>query len=179
MKTQKFKFNIKAIALIMVAAVVLAACKKDETEDMTPAPTPMPEEKNIVSGNEINLSVNGQNQIIIGNNIGTDISGTTFIGSEYGIECCDEHNFIGGVTDEESNIITGMGVGIYFKHSASSFFVAGNQIGSNKQGHPFGNSGTGIGSWECNNNYIGPGNNIMNCVSSLSTISLIPKHFSI
>lgn len=48
MKTRKIKFNIKSIALMMAAVVVLASCKKDETEDMTPAPTPLPQEKNIV-----------------------------------------------------------------------------------------------------------------------------------
>lgn len=46
MKTRKIKFNLKSIALMMVAVVVLASCKKDETEDMTP--TPLPQEKNIV-----------------------------------------------------------------------------------------------------------------------------------
>ncbi len=48
MKTRKIKFNLKSIALMMVAVVVLASCKKDETEDMTPAPTPIPQEMNIV-----------------------------------------------------------------------------------------------------------------------------------
>lgn len=48
MKTQKFNFRLKSIALIMTAAMVLAACDKDETDDMTPTPTPMPQEKNIV-----------------------------------------------------------------------------------------------------------------------------------
>ena len=48
MKTHNIKFNLKSIALMMVAVVVLASCKKDETEDMTPTPTPMPQEKNIV-----------------------------------------------------------------------------------------------------------------------------------
>lgn len=48
MKTPNIKFNLKSIALMMAAVVVLASCKKDETEDMTPAPTPLPQEKNIV-----------------------------------------------------------------------------------------------------------------------------------
>jgi len=46
MKTRKIKFNLKAIALMMTAVVVLAACKKDDDEVMSPAP--MPQEKNIV-----------------------------------------------------------------------------------------------------------------------------------
>ncbi|MEE4255976.1 MAG: fasciclin domain-containing protein [Bacteroidales bacterium] len=46
MKTQKFNLRLKSIALIMTAAIVLAACDKDETDDMTP--TPVPQEKNIV-----------------------------------------------------------------------------------------------------------------------------------
>ena len=46
MKTQKLNIRLKSIALVMTAAIVLAACKKDETEDMTPAP--LPQEKNIV-----------------------------------------------------------------------------------------------------------------------------------
>jgi transforming growth factor-beta-induced protein len=49
MKTRKINFKLKSIALVMTAVIVLAACNKDETEDMTPAPTPLPEvEKNIV-----------------------------------------------------------------------------------------------------------------------------------
>lgn len=48
MKTRKINIRLKSIALLMTAAIILAACKKDETEDMTPTPTPLPEEKNIV-----------------------------------------------------------------------------------------------------------------------------------
>ena len=44
MKTRKNKFNLKSIALMMVALVVLASCNKDE--DTTP--TPLPQDKNIV-----------------------------------------------------------------------------------------------------------------------------------
>lgn len=46
MKTRKIKFNLKAIAVMMTAVVVLAACKKDDDEDMTPMP--VPQEMNIV-----------------------------------------------------------------------------------------------------------------------------------
>lgn len=46
MKTQKIKFNLKSIALLMVAVVVLGACKKDDDEDITPMP--QPQEMNIV-----------------------------------------------------------------------------------------------------------------------------------
>jgi len=48
MKTHTIKFKIKAITLMMAAVVVLAACSKDETDDMSPSPTPLPQEKNIV-----------------------------------------------------------------------------------------------------------------------------------
>ena len=49
MKTRKLNYKLKSIALMMTAVIVLASCNKDETEDMTPAPTPMPQqEKNIV-----------------------------------------------------------------------------------------------------------------------------------
>lgn len=46
MKTHKLNFKLKSIALMMTAAIVLSACKKDETEDITPMPTP--QEMNIV-----------------------------------------------------------------------------------------------------------------------------------
>ena len=46
MKTQKIKFNLKSIALLMTAVVVLASCKKDDDEDITPMP--QPQEMNIV-----------------------------------------------------------------------------------------------------------------------------------
>lgn len=48
MKTQKINIRLKSIALMMTAVIVLAACNKDETEDMNPTPTPLPQEKNIV-----------------------------------------------------------------------------------------------------------------------------------
>jgi len=48
MKTQKLNIRLKSIALMMTAVIVLSACNKDETEDMNPTPTPMPQEKNIV-----------------------------------------------------------------------------------------------------------------------------------
>ena len=49
MKTRKLNMRLKSIALMMTAVIVLAACNKDETEDMAPAPSPMPaDEKNIV-----------------------------------------------------------------------------------------------------------------------------------
>jgi transforming growth factor-beta-induced protein len=50
MKTRKMNIRLKSIALLVTAAIVLAACNKDETEDMTPTPTPTPtpQEKNIV-----------------------------------------------------------------------------------------------------------------------------------
>ncbi len=46
MKTQKIKFNLKSIALLMMAVVVLASCKKDDDENITPMP--QPQEMNIV-----------------------------------------------------------------------------------------------------------------------------------
>jgi len=48
MKTRRINIRLKSIALLVTAAIVLAACNKDETEDMTPTPTPTPQEKNIV-----------------------------------------------------------------------------------------------------------------------------------
>ena len=49
MKTRKLNMRLKSIALMMTAVIVLAACNKDETEDMTPTPSPLPaDEKNIV-----------------------------------------------------------------------------------------------------------------------------------
>lgn len=100
-------------------------------------------DRNIISSNHGGVTMcgdrGGTDNLIIGNFIGTDPSGTRAIGNEEGIGvilCIGiQRSFIGGVTEGERNIISGNVLGVYFggagiEHS----FVAGNYIGTDASG---------------------------------------------
>jgi parallel beta-helix repeat protein len=93
------------------------------------------EERNIISGNHYDgLGLGGNNNVAIGNYIGTDWSGTQSIGNNSaGIRAEGERIFIGGMTDQERNIISGNGAsGIVIWSNYS--FVAGNYVGTDVKG---------------------------------------------
>ena len=103
--------------------------------------------KNICSGNlnyGIELLGASNNNIIIGNYIGCDSSGTThvaFTSQDIGIYCWSGGNTIGGSTADSANVISGqndgggLGVGILFDNSLpSNNRVVGNIIGLRKDG---------------------------------------------
>ena len=119
-------------------------------------------EQNIISGNEYGIGIQGTDQIVIGNNIGTDASGKFLIGNgRTAIDCGGVHNFVGGATAEEGNTICGEDIGLNFTGSPY-YFVAGNSIGCD----PVTSAGIGdlrVGIYLLNgsDNYIGPGNRIM------------------
>jgi hypothetical protein len=88
-----------------------------------------------ISGTGIVLKANGTN-VIAGNFLGTDATGTADQGNEDGlvIEQNSSNNTIGGPLPEERNVISGNGYGSQFSNSSSGNQVQGNYIGTKKNG---------------------------------------------
>jgi hypothetical protein len=85
------------------------------------------------SGNGI--EVHSSNSIIAGNIIGTDGGNTKGIGNLNGIVVSGNHNFVGGLTDADRNIISGNNEsGIVINAGATQTQVKGNYIGTNIAG---------------------------------------------
>lgn len=99
-------------------------------------------ERNLISGNtDYGLPLFGAGatqNIIIGNYIGTDASGTQPIGNTYGVLFDDGSysNRVGGDTDEERNIISGnVGYGVFFYNNGTNNNVLkNNYIGTDYTG---------------------------------------------
>jgi len=115
-----------------------------------------PEERNVISGHAYSDGIyrsgiaiygpSGTNNFIIGNFIGTDTSGTQALSNFTGISIHGgtDHNFIGGTTEEESNVISGNDYGIQLEKNDYNF-IAGNTIGmSADRNMPLHNQYTGI-----------------------------------
>lgn len=126
-------------------------------------------ERNVISGNQVQIWVNGPNDIIAGNFIGTDASGTIAIGGPstgpaagqptFGVILDGGGHRVGtdanGVGDEaERNVIAGLTTGISVR--GPNALVAGNWIGVAANGAPLGNSLDGVFlRGNANNNQIG------------------------
>jgi hypothetical protein len=98
-----------------------------------------PEDRNLIGGNRgagVELHGREAGNVILGNLIGTDISGTQAIGNARGIFVVDDssRNFIGGTTATERNTISGnSGTGIDLM-PAERVFILGNTIGTDASG---------------------------------------------
>jgi subtilisin-like proprotein convertase family protein len=106
----------------------------------------------------IKLRDNGGN-IIEGNFIGTDVTGTQDLGNGYsGISVWTPNNIIGGQTVKARNIISGNdNVGIYITEStANNNLIQGNYIGSDVTGtKDLGNTNNGVAILDASNNTVG------------------------
>ena len=106
----------------------------------------------------IRLIDNGGN-IIEGNFIGTDVTGTQDLGNRYsGISVETLNNTIGGQTVKARNIISGNdNVGIYLTESkANNNLIQGNYIGSDVTGtKDLGNTNNGVAILNASNNTVG------------------------
>jgi hypothetical protein len=107
------------------------------------------EERNIISGAQSGVTFSDttsyQNSVI-GNYIGTDITGTKAVGNRSGggIWACSHHR-IGGTAEGEGNLISGnenAGTGLS-GYGCSDNFILGNRIGVDAKGNSLPN-GTGI-----------------------------------
>ena len=101
-----------------------------------------PEERNIISGNtDYGLPLFGAGatqNVIIGNYIGTDATGTRPIGNTYGVLFDDGSfsNRVGGDSDSERNIISGnVGYGVFFyNNGTNNNILKNNYIGTDRTG---------------------------------------------
>ncbi|MBM3238248.1 T9SS type A sorting domain-containing protein [Candidatus Poribacteria bacterium] len=98
--------------------------------------------RNVISGNVFNgvsiWNLGTNSNIVSGNYIGTDVTGTAALGNRHGVEVGDgaKSNTIGGRNEGERNIISGNnghGVGIW-NSGTNSNIVSGNYIGTDVTG---------------------------------------------
>jgi titin len=110
------------------------------------------EDRNIISGNQEAgigfMGSNTENNIAIGNYIGTDYSGNFPLGNSYvGIGILNARlNVIGGINPGERNIISGNFIGVGIDGSSSNNIILGNYIGTDASGTvDVGNEFAGVG----------------------------------
>jgi hypothetical protein len=101
------------------------------------------EARNLVSGSFFGIDLRGDGNLVQGNSIGTDLSGTEALGNEVGVNIGGSNNVIGGTDVGAGNLISGNtedGVRI----DGSGNVLQGNLIGADITGSaPMGN-GTGV-----------------------------------
>jgi hypothetical protein len=112
--------------------------------------------RNIISGNSLyGIQVSASALSVLGNYIGTDVSGTVAVPNGWGVVVFTSNNTIGGTTTAARNIISGNqydGIGI--AGSASGVQVQGNYIGTTYSGSTALGNGDGIEA-QGNNNTLG------------------------
>ena len=93
----------------------------------------LPGMRNVISGFNTGIQVaNSGGGSILGNYIGTDITGTQAIANVSGISSTVKDLQIGGTTPGQANVISGNGVGIDLEHGNA--IVKGNFIGTRSDG---------------------------------------------
>jgi parallel beta-helix repeat protein len=95
-----------------------------------------PAERNIISGNSSDgINIGGIDQIVVGNYVGIDVTGTSAIGNNNGISIGGgRHSFVGGPSSVEQNVISGnSGWGIR-AWLASENWIIGNFLGVDRTG---------------------------------------------
>ena len=128
-------------------------------------PTPGAPPGNVIAdGNNVNLRVFTSSNVIQGNLIGTDATGTLKLGIENGVGIAPQgttcfNNLIGGTNAGAGNVISGNGIGIGDANSsAGTNVIQGNRIGTDITGvNPLPNSSHGVQFRE-HQNILGPGN---------------------
>jgi hypothetical protein len=106
-----------------------------------------PGDRNTIGGNPQGIALAGEHNLVLGNSIGTNISGTESIGNSQGIFITgsSNHNFVGGTTPAERNIISGNGSeGVVVGGTGPNLFL-GNYVGTDASGTAaLGNQWSGI-----------------------------------
>jgi hypothetical protein len=93
----------------------------------------------------IELRSNGGN-VIQGNYIGTDVTGTIALGNGMGVGITSSNNMIGGTAAGAGNVISGnLGDGVFIADGSSGNWVQGNSIGTDASGTVnLGNANNGV-----------------------------------
>ncbi len=100
--------------------------------------------------------VNAADNLVQGNYIGTDASGTAAIGNRPGIVVHANRNTIGGTISAARNVISGNTNGITLEGTSSQNLIQGNYIGLDATGAAIlGNQGRGVQVDQSSNNTIG------------------------
>jgi parallel beta-helix repeat protein len=86
-------------------------------------------ERNVING-YVSVALGATDTVVIGNFLGTDATGTRAIGSG-SIQVVGQHNFVGGTTEEEKNIVAGE---VQLFVGSDYNFIAGNYIGTDASG---------------------------------------------
>ncbi len=118
--------------------------------------------RNLISGNAGNgVLLDGQGNLVVGNQIGTDVSGSKALGNALdGVQIKADSNTVGGTTLAARNTISanhadGISV-IGFENPASNNLIEGNLVGVNAAGSAaLGNAGSGVSLYGAANNIIG------------------------
>jgi hypothetical protein len=105
----------------------------------------VPAARNVASGNiKYGIIVRGANNRLLGNYIGTDVTGLTRLrNGTAGVFITGNGNTIGGTEPGARNIISGNSRGVYI-YGGSNNVVQGNWIGLNAAGDPLGNGLEGV-----------------------------------
>ncbi len=93
-----------------------------------------PGEMNLISNNGTGIDVTSSHNTIIGNQIGTDISGTLDLGNSNGIIITGPRNTIGGDLPGEGNLISGNSMAISIGTAGDNNIIQGNLIGTDFSG---------------------------------------------
>lgn len=110
------------------------------------------EDNGVVSGLVFNhcadsaIVLDNANNVVKGNTIGTDVSGTTAVPNHYGVKINGPHNTVGGTTPADRNLISGnyYGVTVTSYSNGAGNVILGNFIGVNLAGTAALPNSTGI-----------------------------------
>ena len=97
----------------------------------------------IINGFSAGILVTGSGNIVQGNYLGTDATGTRALGNSYGIAVRGRDNRVGGAAAGAGNLISGNNIGLYLG-SATKNVIQGNWIGIDVLREQLGNSGDGV-----------------------------------
>ena len=123
-----------------------------------------PEDRNLISGNGTGVVLNSEDNAVLGNRIGTDVSGLAAVPNGTGIQDGTGGNTIGGPLtlpasgpcDDTCNLVSGnTGHGINLSQAGNSSTVQGNFVGTDVTGlAPLGNGNYGIVIFNGNGHFI-------------------------
>jgi titin len=130
-----------------------------------------PGARNIIAGNTLEgMTISGDSNIVQGNYIGTDITGTNALPNATGIAISYAfRNVVGGRTQGAGNLISGnAGSGVVIVSSGAENRVEGNLIGTQEDGiSPLGNQSAGVflGEWASHNTIGGSASEAANTIA--------------